>query len=92
LHADPFPLVQLANAMLTEIRTRPAVLGRGLHRLGAASRPVPASRLTADRLVAAIEKAMSSASRRRRTAEVNARIADERGYAAVADALTTRRR
>jgi UDP:flavonoid glycosyltransferase YjiC (YdhE family) len=63
-----------------------------LHRLGAATRPVPATRLTPDRLTAAIRDAIESTSIRTRTAALRDRIAQDHGAAAVAHALTSRPR
>jgi sterol 3beta-glucosyltransferase len=63
-----------------------------LHRIGAATRPVPASRLTAQRLAQAVEEALHSDPMKRRAAEIGARIREERGHAAVAEMLTARRR
>lgn len=59
-----------------------------LHRLGAATRPVHARRLTREALAAAVTEALSSTVMRRRAAEISARIGDDRGAAAVAQTLS----
>lgn len=58
-----------------------------LHALGVATAPIPAARLTADRLADAIRTAVSSADLRRHAAALARQIAPEDGYAPVVDAL-----
>jgi UDP:flavonoid glycosyltransferase YjiC (YdhE family) len=58
-----------------------------LHRLGAATRPIPANQLTADRLTRAVHQVLEDASFGRAALHLQRRIARERGDEAVADAI-----
>jgi UDP:flavonoid glycosyltransferase YjiC (YdhE family) len=58
-----------------------------LHRLGAATRPVPANRLTADHLTRAVHRVLDDGSVARGAARLGDRIARDRGGDAVAELL-----
>ncbi len=63
-----------------------------LHRLGVATLPVPAARLTPATLAAAVREAVENPSLTARAAQIRGRVLRDSGTEAVAQALSARRR
>jgi sterol 3beta-glucosyltransferase len=62
-----------------------------LHRLGAATRPIPAARLTPARLSVAVREALDNPLLTENTARIRERVMTDRGADAVGDALSAHR-
>jgi UDP:flavonoid glycosyltransferase YjiC (YdhE family) len=61
--------------------------GRRVHALGAGTRPIPRSKLTADNLAAAVNEATTSRDMREKAAELGAKIAVEDGVSQAVSAI-----